>query len=270
MSAQSDYFELIKQISGQKNVITVPRLFVKITGDLNQAVFLSQCIYWSDKTARKDGFFYKTAAEFSDELGVTPRQVRYAAERLEESGFITTEVHRANGSPTTHYRVNLDVVTASILQICNIEFTQLSNPSDTNVNSLTEITTEIKSTTTRENPQKNVYAIYEENIGLLTPFIAEELDDLEKEYTELWVIEAIREAVKSNARNLKYVRAILKRWKSQGFKSQKSGQSSARSNAPAPTAQAAENRRLLAEAAARDAANQTIHAEVDENGNFIL
>lgn len=60
------------------------------------------------------------------------------------------EIHRANGSPTTHYRVNLDVVTSSILQICKIDFTPLSNPFDTNVNSLTEITTEIKSTTTRE------------------------------------------------------------------------------------------------------------------------
>ena len=58
--------------------------------------------------------------------------------------------------------------------------------------------------------------------------------------------------------------------KNGGFHEQKPGQSKKSNTSPAPNSQAAENRRLLAEAAARDAANQTVHAEVDENGNFIL
>jgi len=270
MSAQSDYFELIKQISGQKNVITVPRLFVKITGELNQAVLLSQCIYWSDRTNRTDGFFYKTADEFSDELGISPRQVRYAAERLEEAGFITMEIHRANGSPTTHYRVNLDTVTTSILQICKIDFTPVSNPSDTSVNFLTEITTEINSTTTTtENPEKNIYAIYEKNIAPLTPMVADELDDCVKTYTLEWVIEAIKEAAKSEVHNIKYITAILRRWKSQGFKSQKP-QSRSTGNKP-PSSQAEANRRALAEAAERDKKRvENIILEEDEDGNVHL
>lgn len=267
MSAQNDFFELIKQISGQKNVITIPRLFVKVTGDLAQAVILSQCLYWSDKTGRKDGFFYKTAEEFADELGITARQVRYAADKLEEAGLIITEIHRANGSPTTHYRVNIEQLTNSILQICQIDITRLSIPSDTCVNSLTEITTEIKSTTTTGEKRKNVYQVYEENIGLLTPMIADELDDLEKTYTELWVVEAIREAVKSNARNLKYVRAILFRWNSQGFKSEKT-KPQGRGTSPRsgrPLAEQQLNHDMVMAASERDAKK----FETEDDGNDI-
>jgi len=76
----------------------------------------------------------------------------------------------------------------------------------------------IKSTTTTT---QNTFSYYESNIGALTPFIADAIQQDIDDYSETWVIEAIREAVKSEARNLKYVEAILKRWKRDGFKTQK-------------------------------------------------
>lgn len=60
---------------------------------------------------------------------------------------------------------------------------------------------------------------YENNIGMLTPLVAESLLDDERDYGADWVCAAIQEAVKSEARNLKYVEAILARWKRDGFKS---------------------------------------------------
>lgn len=62
-----------------------------------------------------------------------------------------------------------------------------------------------------------VWAAYEGNIGALTPLVAESLADDEREYGAEWVCAAIQEAVKSEARNLKYVEAILARWKRDGF-----------------------------------------------------
>ena len=41
------------------------------------------------------------------------------------------------------------------------------------------------------------------------------------EYTAEWVIEAMRAASKANAHNWKYVEAVLKRWKVDGFQSSK-------------------------------------------------
>ena len=64
--------------------------------------------------------------------------------------------------------------------------------------------------------QPNIFALYEENIGLLTPMIAEELRDAEKTYPELWIKDAIKEAVNSGKRNWRYISAILERWATEG------------------------------------------------------
>ena len=64
--------------------------------------------------------------------------------------------------------------------------------------------------------QPNIFALYEENIGLLTPMIAEELRDAEKTYPELWIKDAIKEAVNAGKRNWRYISAILERWATEG------------------------------------------------------
>lgn len=62
----------------------------------------------------------------------------------------------------------------------------------------------------------NIYRLYEENIGLLTPLIAEELKEAESAYPAEWIEDAVRIAVENNARNWRYVSAILNRWKEKG------------------------------------------------------
>jgi DnaD/phage-associated family protein len=62
----------------------------------------------------------------------------------------------------------------------------------------------------------NIFKLYEENIGPLTPLIADALKDAEKSYPPEWVVEALGTAVKNNKRNWKYVEAILRRWKEEG------------------------------------------------------
>jgi DNA replication protein len=62
----------------------------------------------------------------------------------------------------------------------------------------------------------NVFRLYEQNIGPLTPLIAENLTDLEKSYPLDWIQDAIEVAVNNNARKLSYMMAVLKRWQEQG------------------------------------------------------
>jgi DNA replication protein len=61
-----------------------------------------------------------------------------------------------------------------------------------------------------------IYQLYEENIGPLTPMIAETLRDAEDSYPEQWIEEAVRIAVENNARRWSYVEAILERWQEGG------------------------------------------------------
>ncbi len=67
---------------------------------------------------------------------------------------------------------------------------------------------------TAERP--NIFRLYEENIGPLTPLIADMLKEAEDTYRIAWIEEAFVIAVKNNKRNWKYVEAILKRWKEEG------------------------------------------------------
>ena len=62
----------------------------------------------------------------------------------------------------------------------------------------------------------NVFRLYEENIGPLTPLIADTLKDAEETYSPEWIAETIELAVKHNKRSWKYCEAILKRWKEEG------------------------------------------------------
>jgi DnaD/phage-associated family protein len=62
----------------------------------------------------------------------------------------------------------------------------------------------------------NIFVMYEQNIGLLTPLIADQLRDIERSYPPDWIDEAFTIAVASNKRALRYILAILKRWETEG------------------------------------------------------
>lgn len=74
----------------------------------------------------------------------------------------------------------------------------------------------------RDKDNNKSLLLFEElGFGSINPIILEDIKLLEKEYTEIWVIEALKEANAAGVRNLKYVIGILKNWKSKGFKAEK-------------------------------------------------
>jgi DNA replication protein len=62
----------------------------------------------------------------------------------------------------------------------------------------------------------NIFVLYEQNIGLLQPMIAEELREAERTYPAAWIEEAFKIAVERNARNWRYIQRILERWAREG------------------------------------------------------
>ena len=62
----------------------------------------------------------------------------------------------------------------------------------------------------------NVFRLYEEHIGPITPLLADALRDAENTFPEDWIEEAFRIAVENNVRNWRYVAAILDRWQQEG------------------------------------------------------
>ncbi len=62
----------------------------------------------------------------------------------------------------------------------------------------------------------SIFTLYEQNIGLLQPLIAEQLREAQETYPPEWISEAFQRAVENNVRKWSYVRAILERWALEG------------------------------------------------------
>ena len=58
--------------------------------------------------------------------------------------------------------------------------------------------------------------LYEQNIGLVTPMLVDELREAEERYPRAWIEEAMREAVRANARSWRYISKVLERWAANG------------------------------------------------------
>ena len=75
-----------------------------------------------------------------------------------------------------------------------------------------------------DNSLSEIVRTFENNIHPVTGKIEQDaLVDLTDEYSALWVTEAIKEAALSNGRSLRYITAILERWKRDGFKAPRKG-----------------------------------------------
>ncbi len=65
-------------------------------------------------------------------------------------------------------------------------------------------------------PLPDIYTLYEQNVGMLTPLIADELKDAEKLYSANWIRDAIKEAALHNKRSIRYITKILENWSVEG------------------------------------------------------
>lgn len=76
----------------------------------------------------------------------------------------------------------------------------------------------IKEVELQTKQQSNIFSLYEENIGLITPMIAEEIKEAEKLYPLSWINDAFKEAVKANRRSWRFISFLLERWSTEGKK----------------------------------------------------
>lgn len=69
-----------------------------------------------------------------------------------------------------------------------------------------------------DEPDENIFDVYENEIGALTPLIADSLRMAKAEFPDHWIRESLRIAAKNNKRSWSYAEKILKRWQVEGFK----------------------------------------------------
>lgn len=120
MNNQKHVIALIKQVSGQANVLTIPRLFITLcSGSHHAALFLSQCVYWSDKNNRDGGWFWKTYAEWEEEIGLKAHAIIHAQELT--SSWVNKRVERHGGTNKTFYQTDMDALILSVMELLGTE-----------------------------------------------------------------------------------------------------------------------------------------------------
>ena len=65
-------------------------------------------------------------------------------------------------------------------------------------------------------PSGVIFALYEDNIGLIGPQMAQYLQEAEDRYPESWLKAAFAQAIQDNKRSWSYISAILRRWAANG------------------------------------------------------
>lgn len=97
------------QIQLEKPIAFHPQL-ARVLGGIEEAIYFQQLYYWSDKGNREDGFIYKTKAEIEEETTLTRRQQDRIRRKLKAIGILEEKLIKANGSPTLHYKLNIEIV----------------------------------------------------------------------------------------------------------------------------------------------------------------
>jgi hypothetical protein len=157
MSNQDVIKALVKRMSGQANVIAIPRIYLDLLdNDHSTAFFLSQAVYWSDRSSAAGGWFWKSYPEWLAEIGLTQYQVNRAAKKCE--AWVETKLKKANSAPTLHYRVDMDKLTEAIIKFLDNRESGLSRNSEIDYQetsqSLTETTSYIEEEEEEAQPQK--------------------------------------------------------------------------------------------------------------------
>jgi DnaD/phage-associated family protein len=149
---------------------------------------------------------YITYADFAGEerlvKGLGPEGLADALERATQRGtLLKVDLAGNGGEPDRLYFLNTPRGRAAVKAIQDGDWSP-------NIQEHPPVSLDV------ERP--NIYRLYEENIGPLTPLIADMLRDAEQTYRPDWIEEAIRIAVQNNVRRWKYVEAILRSWQEEG------------------------------------------------------
>lgn len=112
--------EILGLFSGQSSQVTTPKVYIEITGSHSLATILNQAVFWSNKSSCSDGFFYKTYAEWFEEIHIPERTLRRHFDTLEKMGLITTKVKKVDGKNTKHVQPHVDKIIELISDMLDV------------------------------------------------------------------------------------------------------------------------------------------------------
>lgn len=228
---------LIISYSGQQRTINIPVLYLELLEDYNTAVILNQLIYWSDRSSRTDGYFFKSYKEWEEEVFLSQYQVKKSIDKLKKLGLVETKLKKSYGSPTLHYKVDMEEISKWIIKkldnrisrnlINDYEETSYSLTKNTTKNTTENTThhTENNLNTDNSKPKdkkindkdpvtKSLSLIQEKYFSQISPIKLESMvTEIEKLGDNAFEIISIAvDYTTSNNKNLNYLTKVINNW----------------------------------------------------------
>jgi DNA replication protein len=200
--------------SGKVRLTPIPAtFFIELLPQIDDLVELKVTLYAMWFLDRQEGNLryvassdFTSDAVFMNSLGDTPETAKAVVNRglkqaVERGTLLLSEPDDGDDPKETIYFLNSPRGRAALLALENGAWVPDSS---------THVIVSLSS----ERP--NIFALYEENFGPLTPLLADMLQDAEHTYPMKWIEDAMRLAVQSNRRSWRYVESILRRWQEKG------------------------------------------------------
>lgn len=196
--------------------IAYHRIFVTLTGSVKAAILLSQAMYWQKRAKQADGWWYKTAEEWTEETGLTRHEQDTAREACKD--YLKTDLRDAPAR--LYWHVDDERLSADLFAINGqsslTKSGKLDSRNSSNINKKAETTTE---TTTEEisGDDTKIFTALESLTGSLNSNTPKFVDTWLEKHTPEWILKAIGIASENKARSVKYVDTILVGWEADGY-----------------------------------------------------
>ena len=199
-----NYQEFLAWEKMSRDTIDVKKVYIDIAEDLVAGVLLSQIIYWylpdqEGKTklrVERDGqlWLVKGREDWWEECRISPKQFDRAIAILQKKGLVEKKIFKFNGNPTTHIRLNFDVLIQYLSVFTQRVKTNLpkgekpnsplgKNEIDERGKSITENTTEITNIDYNNNSSDDEEAVVVEKNTVKASLCSSAEDDSNKKAT---------------------------------------------------------------------------------------
>ena len=201
---------VFKGFPAQSRLVRVPELFFQVVlpsiDDIHELRVTLYTLWFLERLEQPVKYInkqdYLHDKVFMQSLGSNAEDhLAVGLDKATSRGTLLTTKISLSDKLETIYLVNTPRGRAivSAIQSGNISLDQLANP---------QVQMDIL--------RPNIFELYEQNIGVITPMLAEILKDADSIYPAAWIEEAIELAVQNNSRRWRYIEAILHKWKENG------------------------------------------------------
>ena len=202
-------------VAGKTRFTTIPNdFFGEILPIVDDLAELKALLYTFWRLGQEDGDTRYLRLDdvlidfvFLEGLAESPEEQRQAAEqaftRAAQRGVLLEVTVKRSGNPETWYFLNSQKGRDAVARLRRGDFKHLMHDIDDVVVGL-------------EKERPNIFLLYEQNIGMVTPMLAEKLRQAERDYPENWIRDAFSLSIERNIRNWAYISRILQDWAEHG------------------------------------------------------